>query len=600
MNATLRKTAGAAANQVSLGRATPASPFRHAWLGQGPALRGLSMSCVLAALWGCTASVDGGAPPGAGATPGGGGTSSMGSSGASGTATGGAASTVGTPLEVKLNGAPVYSRFVRLTNDQWENAARDLLRFQAAPGLASTFEGAPPGGTFSNNERRLFITSGLSGDYQLAAEALSQRLMQDATALSKVTAGATTAAAFIPAFGRRAYRRDLTAAEVTRYTTLFNGGADIFKSGNAFNDGVQMVVETMLKSPYFLYRAEIGQNGQPLSGYEVATKLSFLLRNTMPDDALLDLAKSGGLNSPEQIKQQAQSMLETPESRSAFERFHSELFGIDRYANIEKDATLFPTFNPAMATDFGQADTNFFDYLYDNNLGFKDLLLSQVGFVNASTAPIYGQSASGSGFVQVLLGPDRPGYFTRAGFLANNGTLIGSDPIRRGVDVIRRIFGNADFSPPGGVVIPPLPAPMPGQTTRERVTAHTGNGTCGASCHGQYINPLGFSFENFDAIGQLRSMDNGKPVDTTGDFPFASGSKSFKDAPSLLALMATDAQTNKTYAAHLAEYVLARDMAEADGAFLDTLGQSSAAAGSIKQLTLTVISSDAFSKRGTP
>src|SRR5205814_2917317 len=136
--------------------------------------------------WGCTASVEGGATPGGGATTSGAGTTGSGTSGTSGAAAGGAGSTVGTPLEVKLSGAPVYSRFVRLTNDQWENAVRDLLRLQAAPGLASTFEGAPPGGTFSNNERRLFITSGLWGDYESAAETLSQRLMQDAAALSKV------------------------------------------------------------------------------------------------------------------------------------------------------------------------------------------------------------------------------------------------------------------------------------------------------------------------------------------------------------------------------------------------------------------------------
>jgi len=599
MDGTRSETAGAGANQVSLGPATQASHSRGVWPGRGPALWGLGLSCALAALGGCTANIEGGTNPGSGAASAGS-SAAVGGAAVGGAAVGGAASTGKTPLTVELNGEPVYSRFVRLTNDQWENAVRDLLGLPAAPGLASSFEGAPPGGTFSNNERRLFITSGLWGDYESAAETLSQRVVQDPAVLSKVTAGATTAASFIPAFGRHAYRRDLTAAEVTRYTTLFNGGADIFKSGNAFNDGVQMVVETMLKSPYFLYRAEVGQNGQPLSGYELATKLSFLLRSTIPDDGLLELAKSGGLNGVDQLTKQAQTMLDTPEARGAFDRFHSELFGIDRYTNIEKDATLFPAFNPAMAADFAQADVKFFEYLYDNNLGFKDLLTSQVGFVNSSTAALYGQSASGSGFTQVLLGAERTGFFTRAGFLANNGTLIGSDPIRRGVDVIRRVFGNADFSPPGGVVIPPLPPPMPGQTTRERVTGHTGAGTCGASCHGEYINPLGFSFENFDAIGQVRSTDNGKPVDTSDTFAFADGQKSFKDAPALMALMAADAQTNKTYVAHIAEYVLARDMAEPDGAFLDALGKASAAAGSIKQLTLTVITSDAFSKRGTP
>ena len=263
-------------------------------------------------------------------------------------------------------------------------------------------------------------------------------------------------------------------------------------------------------------------------------------------------------------------MLDAMPARTVFQRFHTELFGIDRYANIQKNATLFPKFNATVAADLRTADVQLFDYVYAQGLGFKDLLLTPVAFVNQNTAPLYGMTATGTTFKQVMLGADRPGYFTRAGFLAYNGTLVDPDPIRRGVDVIRRVLGAANFAPPPGQVIPPLPEVMPGQTNRERVTAFTGKGTCGESCHGNYINPLGFAFENFDAMGQVRTMDNGKTLDTTGEYPFADGVQSFTGAPALLALLAAQAQPHQTYSANLAEFVLARDVAEQDRAFINT------------------------------
>jgi len=499
-----------------------------------------------------------------------------------------------------LDGAPIFSRYVRLTHEQWENTVRDLLQLPALPGLSTTFTGDPPGSNFANNERSLFMTSGLWSDYETAAETLSQQVTRDATALSRVTGGTTVAATFIRNFGRRAYRRDLTAAEETTYGTLFSSGATIFASGNAFADGAQLVIETMLQSPHFIYRVEAGAAGQALAGYEAATKLSYLLRNTMPDNALLDAAKAGSLNTPDGIAAQAQTMLEAMPARTAFQGFHIQLFGIDRYANIQKNATLFPKFNATVATDLRTADAQLFDYIFAQGLGFKDLLLSPVAFVNQNTAPLYGMTATGTTFKQVMLGADRPGYFTRAGFLAYNGTLVDPDPIRRGVDVIRRVLGASDFAPPPNVMIPQLPDPLPGQTNRERVSAFTGIGTCGQSCHGYYINPLGFAFENFDAMGQVRTMDNGKALDTTGEYPFADGTKAFTGAPTLLALLASQPQPHQTYSANLAEFVLARDVAEKDRAFINTLGQTSIGAGSIKQLALAIIKSPAFTTRGTP
>ena len=153
----------------------------------------------------------------------------------------------------------------------------------------------------------------------------------------------------------------------------------------------------------------------------------------MPDNTLLDAAKAGSLNTADGIAAQAQTMLDAMPARTVFQRFHTELFGIDRYANIEKNATLFPKFNATVAADLRTADVQLFDYIYAQGLGFKDLLLTPVAFVNQNTAPLYGMTATGTTFKQVMLGADRPGYFTRAGFLAYNGTLRrpGSDSPRR-------------------------------------------------------------------------------------------------------------------------------------------------------------------------
>jgi hypothetical protein len=498
-----------------------------------------------------------------------------------------------------LDGQPIRSRFVRLTHEQWEQTVRDLLQLPSLPGLSSGFTGDPPGGTFSNNERKLFVTAGLWGDYQRAAETLSQQVTRDAQALARITGGTTVAATFVNTFGRRAFRRPLTAAEEQKYQVVFTNGATIFKSGNAFTDGVQLVIETMLQSPSFIYRTELGTDGQPLSPFEVASKLSFLLRNTMPDDALLTAAESGQLSTPEGLGARAQTMLDAMPASLVFQRFHAELFGLDRYRAIEKDTAVFPKYTPSLNDDLMQADTLFFNAIFSQGQGLREILQSQVAFVNEAIAPLYGLSAQGSAFKQVQLGPDRPGFYTRTGFLTLNANLRDPDIIHRGVDINRRMLGAPSLSPPAGIVIPPLPAPMPGQTNRERVTAHTGKGTCGEGCHGVYINPIGFAFENFDAMGGPRPTDQGKPVDTSSEYDFADGTKSFSGAPELMQVMAEEAQVHGSYAGHLAEFTLARDVDESDRAFVQGIQKASMTpSSSIKQIVLSIVESPSFRMRG--
>jgi hypothetical protein len=602
---------------------TQSAPSEH--------LRALFGVPVVLLAFGCTATIDGNSSSaggqtgtGAAATTGGsgsvgqGGASSGGTGGQSGgqggtqaggtgatgsggtlPGTGGSAATGGTagaaPSGIDLDGRAVYYRVVRLTHSQWEASTRDLLKLDALPGLSTGFVGDPPEGTFSNNERALYVTSTLWTDYQRAAETLATQIAGNAQAITRVTGGTTDAATFIRTFGRRIFRRPLTTTEEQKYQALFTSGPSLVASGDAFADGVRMVIEAMLQSPNFVYRSELGTDGAPLSGYEMASKLSFLLRNTTPDDALLDAAAAGELDTSSGVISRATAMLEEDSAQVVVGRYHAELFGIDRYTQIDKNRTTFPTYDPALNPELVEADQLFFDRIFSTGQGMRGILTSTLAFVNSASAGFYGVTASGQGLTEVELGPERPGILTRLGFLAQNATLNQPDPIHRGVDVLNRLMC-ADLVPPDGT-IPELPSIEPGQTNRQRVEAHTGSGSC-AGCHATLINPIGFAFENFDAMGQLRTMDNGNPVDTTGQVELSDGLHAFGGAPELVALLADAPNVHGCYTKHLAEYTLARDMAGGDRALVDAIeGISMNNNAGTKAMVLAIISQPSFLTR---
>jgi len=496
-------------------------------------------------------------------------------------------------VAISFDGTPTYSRFVRLTHAQWEASVRDVLRLDDLPGLAEGFIGDPNVGRFANNERGLEVTSNLWGDYQRAAEEIAARVAADATARGRLMSLPGDPTTFVTDLGRRVYRRPLTAVEIQRYVGIFESGTTLLASGDPTADGIHMVLEAMLQSPYFLYRTELGDDGLPLSGYEVASKLSFTLLNTTPSDALLDAAAAGDFDTSAGVLAHAREMLESPVGVAAFEQMQIELLGTDRYRSITKDVQRFPIYTENLNGALQEADRLFFDYLYSNNLGLRDLLLSRVAFVDPATAPLYGLTVEGPAFQQVELDATRPGFFTRAGFLALNGTLVDPDPIHRGVDMNRELLCTA-FPPPPGE-IPPLPATEPGQTNRQRVDAHTGIGTCGAGCHSEIINPLGFAFENFDTIGMLRTTDNGLPIDTSGAYRLPDGLHPFANATELLQIIAESPQAHACFAKHVAEFTLARDLTALDGAeVFDVMEVSLEPASSLKELVLYVVQSPSF------
>jgi hypothetical protein len=501
--------------------------------------------------------------------------------------------------KLNLKGSPSYYRVVRLTNAQWTNSVQNLLHLPSPPTYAESFQNAVSGTTdFTNNELVLDIDSRGWSDYEAAAEALAKQVGSDPALLGKLYSG-TDGAGFIAAVGRRVYRRPLTSEETAAYQKLYDLGPTFSGSQSAFAKGASLVLEAMLQSPFFLYRSELGAAGSPLSPYEMAAKLSLWLRNTTPDDALLDAAAgSGKLDTAEGAAAAAQKMLDDPAARTVMRQFHGEFLHFDRFATLSKVGVT--SYDPSLNPELAESSYLFFDRIFSQGLGLKDIFLSNTGFVGPKMASLYGGGVApqASGFAERDLGSNRAGYFLQLPFLVLYAHNADPDSIHRGVSMSLDVLC-APLGPPAAE-IPPLPAPMPGQTNRMRVDAHTKG--CGTVCHNNMINPLGFAFENFDGMGQYRTTEkNGTEelaIDSSGSFDFVDGTKTYKNAQELMNVLATDQQAHLCYSKKLASFGLQRDIVDADLPLLAELASTSASAGgSVKQVMLDLVKQDAFRVR---
>jgi len=522
-----------------------------------------------------------GAGLGGGLTPGGGGSTGTTSTAAEG--------------KLALNGTPTYYRVVRLTNTQWTNSVQSVLALAAPPTQAEGFQNAVSGTTdFTNNELVLDVDSRGWSDYQAAAEALATQVTSDPAQLSKLYAG-TDAAGFISSVGRRVYRRPLTQAESAAYQKRFDLGTTLSGTQTAFAKGAEVVLEAMLQSPNFLYRTELGAAGAALSSYEMAAKLSLWLRNSTPDDALLEAAAGAGkLDTPDGAAAAAQKLLDDPAAKAVMRQFHGEFLHFGKFATLSKEETA--SYNAAVTNpELAESSYLFFDKIFSQGLGVKDIFLSTKGFVGPTMGALLGGGAApASGFVERDLDSHRIGYFLQLPFLMLYARPDGPDPIHRGVSMSLDVLC-APLGPFAGE-IPPLPKRVAGQTNRMRVDAHT-NG-CGTICHNNMINPLGFAFENFDGMGQYRETEmNGSevlPIDASGSFAFVDGAKSYKNAAELMQVLATDQQTHLCYSKKLASFGLQRDIVAADLPLLNELSTVSTSSGSVKQVMLDLVKQDAF------
>mgnify|MGYP001821383895 FL=1 len=504
----------------------------------------------------------------------------------------------------------IGTAFPRLTHAQWENSVRDLLRLDGTPNLSATFEPDTQISFFENNTRALRVSHELWTSYQSAAETLAESVTRDPASLSRLlpaqlpTATEERIRAVVESLGRRAYRRTLSTEEIEAHRMLFADGTVHFPDMDSFDAGIRMLVQAMLQSPHFLYRIEIGRSrSEPvveLNDFEIASRLSYMIWNTMPDDALLEEAERGGLSSADEIGLQAARMLDDPRGRAMVERFHAQLLNWELYRGLSKDPSEFPLYYPGVGEDMFEEARAFVEHLVlfeDGSL--TELLTAPYTFANAGLAAIYGldgsfdDSFSRASFTPVDQ-PQRGGLLTQLGFLASHGGLTGS--VHRGVFINHRLL--CTELPPPPDALPPIPSDgTMTLTSRERIEMHTGPGTCGASCHGTFINPVGFAFESFDGLGQFRMEENGLPIDASAVFEFADGTVEFDGAGEFNEAIAERLQTHDCYSKHWVEYALGRDTAGSDLELIQSLGDRSIAGASIKDLIIDLVTSAPFRTR---
>jgi len=525
-------------------------------------------------------------------------TGTAGASGSGNSAGVGATAGTGIPGSLDLSGNPKYYRVVRLSNTQWANAIQTVLNVPSG-GLEQSFETAVSGTTdFSNNELVLGFDSRNWQDYQTAAETLAAQVTATDTALKTVYSG-TDPAGLITTLGRRAYRRPLTTAEQSTYMTLYNQGSTLMGTRSTFAKGASLVIRALLQSPYFLYRLELGAKGAALNSYEMAAKLALWLRGTSPDDKTLDLASgTGKLDTADGAAALATTMLGETAATTAMRQFHGQWLNLDDYALISKAGV--SNYTTALNPELQEASYRFFDNIFTQGLGVKDMLLSTSGFYGPQMAKLYGLTAPASGtYAQGDLGTRRVGFFSQLPYLvvkANDGE---PNSILRGVTLNREVVC-ATLGPPANN-IPPIPPLQPGQTNRQRIDTLTA--TCGMSCHNDMINPLGFAFEHFDGMGQWRDTENGGlAIDSSGKYTFADATtKTWTDAAGLMQVLAATPQTHTCYSKKLASYALQRDVVASDMPMLTSLTSASmAAGGSVKQLIIQLVRNDAFRTHGGP
>jgi len=501
----------------------------------------------------------------------------------------------------------------RLSHQQWANAVRDLLKLSDVSDVVANVTGDALMG-FDNEAADLYVTEQLRSQLFDAAEKLADKVTGDATALARLvpsnapTDAAGKAKAFITSFGQRAFRRALTTDEITTHTGIFNQGPTLYPGVDAFKAGASLVIQAMLQSPYFLYRTELGtasagSNKVALNDWEVGAKLAFAITNTMPDDTLLSAAAAGQLHDPAAIATQAKRLLDGSQGTAGLSNFNLQVYRLGTYDGITRDAKTFPDFKPTSPQAMKQEVLQFLNYIFAQGRGIKEFYTTPVGFVNTVLAPIYGVTGNYSSdplmLTKVDLNADqRSGLLTQAGFLSSY-IGVGDEPdiIHRGVFIATRLLCKTLPAPDpkaAGVQIPNDPK----MTNRERVEATTGKGTCGEACHGTLFNPLGYAFENYDAIGKYRTMDVGKTVDAADVYAFDGQKQSFNNGVELSKLLGSAKEAHACYVQNMMSYLHGRVLADQEMNTVDYYARlSRAGMVNLHDLELAIVTSDAFLNR---
>jgi hypothetical protein len=509
----------------------------------------------------------------------------------------------------------------RLTHAQYDNTVRDLLGDYSRPAERFPPEDYVDG--FKNQLTAQNMPPLLVETYSTAAERLALNAFRigDINGLVPCKPSAFSDAkcrdAFVRRFGLRAFRRPLTDDEVKRYAAVF---AEQAKVNRRFLDGARVVVEAMLQSPNFLFHVESGPDGT-FNDYDVASRLSYLLWNTMPDEALFAAAAKGELRTAEGRERAARRMLENePRGREALDQFFAEWLRFDRVVNAVKLRNRYPAFTPELALAMAEETRTLLHHLVWKDLNFMEALTADYSFLTSELAEVYGVPAPADQFdiVKFPANTRRAGLLGQGTFLASTAGPTDTSPTARGIFIRERLLCQHVPPPPPGVITT-LPDPLVDQKPKGRrqlMVEHVENPTC-ASCH-RLMDPIGFGFEHFDAIGRWREQEmipvpgrgggggrGGPPpipleIDAQGEIAGLPNS-AFSGAKEIGALLANSPTCQECIVRQMFRYSYGRLETSADEATIDRIYEQFKGSGfKFRSLLMALVQSPEFLRQWGP
>ena len=498
---------------------------------------------------------------------------------------------------------PGVAVFHRLTRAEYNNTLRDLLGDTSAPGKAfaadqeSGKSGFFSGGAIANADANHL----LEATEAVAASAM-KRLPELLPCKSLPAAQGEQdqcAKDFIAQFGKRAFRRPLTGEENTDLVAFYTGQR---MSGSDFQNAMRMVISAFLMSPQFLYRWEVAPRAAikdgafvRYSGYEIASRLSYMLWASMPDEALFGLAEQNKLSTPAQIEAEARRMLADPKAKDMMADFVHQWLGVSELKSVPKDPKVYPNYTPALVDSLLAESAAFAAATILQGDGkMASLFTSNRSFLDTNLAALYGGTGGAALAPAELNAAQRGGILTHGSFLAGHASSDESNPTRRGKVMTDRVVCVEIALPPDDVPDPKPPAPN--LSVRERFEEHSKQ-PCATACHG-IMDPLGFAFENYNGIGAWQTMDGGKPVNASGSLRIDGQEKPFKNALEVGRMLGESRQVADCLARQFLRYALKRKEQVGDEAGIAAaLGAFSSKGYDIRELLVALTKTKAFTHR---
>lgn len=501
---------------------------------------------------------------------------------------------------------PVFMQ--RLTQAQYRNVARDILGDDVlVPGSNALEPDSKSGRLVAVSNALTTISTRGVEQYEAAAYLLAEQAMgEEARRASLMTCEPTAtvddecAREFIESVGRRLWRRALTQEEVAPLVVVASDAAQVHED---FYKGLEYPLAALFQSPSFLFRVELGEDDPERAGerrftsVEMASRLSFLLWNSVPDEALLSAGESGELVTDEGVAAQVQRMLEDPRARRGVRAFFTDMFGLDDLDDMNKDPTLYSEYSPevgAMARE--ETLLGIENLVFERYGDYRSLMNTRRTFVNRKLASIYDvRSPVREGYGEVVVGENslRRGLLGQVSFLAGQSHPVGSSATLRG-KFVRQVLMCGVVPPPPSNVDTSIPEPSgEAKTLRERVAEHLENPSC-ANCH-LIMDPIGLAMENFDALGQFRTRDNGELIDASGDLDGVL----FDDPRGLADALYDNPEVVRCLVETLFQYATARERRTEDIEQLRALRSHFVDNGHrVRVLLYALANSDAFRKSG--